>query len=161
MPGILRHDELDITDPTVVRRLIDALRSLAAERRRVHQLQVSKRYYFSVPDGPLPSCPGWYVICDESGSLYVGTAENLEKRLNSPDGSRDQFANPLRTSDSERNLIKAFHDSGVLGDLRVVVLEEPALREMLGLPAALSSRDRHNVEKTLNLFRERVIAGPA
>ena len=49
---------------------------------------------------------------------------------------------------------------GVLGDLRVVVLEEPELREMLGLPAALSDRDRHNVEKTLNLFRERVISGP-
>jgi len=157
MPGVLRHDELDITDPEVVRRLIYALRSLATKRLNVHQLHVSKRYYFSVPDGPLPSCPGWYVICDEAGSLYVGTAENLDRRLNSQDGSRDQFANPQRTNDSERNLIKAFHDSGVLGDLRVVVLEEPALREMLGVPEVLSDRDRHNVEKTLNLFRERVV----
>ena len=97
------------------------------------------------------------MIRSNGQSLYVGTAENLDNRLSSENGTRDQFANPQRTSDPERNFIKAFHDLGIIGQLTVVVIEESLLRKALGLSCELTKRDRHNVEKILNLFRESVL----
>lgn len=157
MPGRLRCDELDFNDAQVVHRVIVALRRLALAPESSYPLKVCKRYYFSVPGG-LPTGAGWYVIGDAQTSLYVGTADNLDARLNSGNGSRDQFANPQRTSDPERNFIKAFVAGGVLGPLRVTVIPESSLCAALGMAGPLTRRDRHNVEKVLNLFRERVMA---
>lgn len=156
MPGRLKSDELVLDDSDSVRALIGALGELAGEAARHHRMTVSKRYYFKVPDG-LPDTPGWYVIRSAGHSLYVGTAENLNLRLNSENGSRDQFANPKRESDSERNFIKSFSDVGVLDELWVIAIDEPALVERLQLSAPLTRRDRHNVEKVLNLFREFIL----
>ena len=157
MPGRLRCDSLDMDSPEIVQGLIATLALLAREPSSHHALEVSKRYYFKVPDGPLSSGPGWYVIRAGGRSLYVGTAENLDSRLNSENGSRDQFANPQRTSDPERNFIKALCDSGVIGPLSVAVVEEARLSDALELSCELTKRDRHNVEKILNLFRESVL----
>lgn len=157
MPGKLRFDNLDVSNPKVVTKLLDALSCLAADARNVHPLEVSKRYYFITPNGPIVPDAGWYVICNSSYPLYVGTAENLNARLNSENGSRDQFANPQRTSDPERNFIKSFRSSEVLGPLRVVVISESDLCSKTGVSAPLTKRDRENVEKVLNLFRDRVV----
>lgn len=157
MPGKLRFDSLDICDGTAVRRLLDALAALAADPRNCHALEVRKSYYFGVPQGPITSEAGWYVICHEGGPLYVGPAENLNGRLNSESGSRDNFANPQRTCDPERNFIKAFATSGILGGLSVVVISEPALCGAVDIAPPLTTRDRNNVEKMLNLFRERIV----
>lgn len=157
MPGRLRFDNLDVTSPSLVRRLLDGLTSLARDPRNRHVLEVRKRYYFAIPDGPIETGAGWYVICDSFGPLYVGIAENLNARLNSENGSRDQFANPQRTSDPERNFIKSFADRGVLNGLTVIVISEGALCSIVGAVSPLTKRDSQNVEKTLNLFRERVV----
>lgn len=161
MPGRLRCDTLDLTSPDIVRQLITVLTMIGQDPLHTHALEVSKRYYFRVPDGPLPSGPGWYVIRSKGQSLYVGTAENLDNRLNSENGTRDQFANPQRISDPERNFIKAFHDLDMIGPLTVVVIEESLLREALGFSCELTKRDRQNVEKILNLFRESVLPAQA
>lgn len=158
MPGKLRFDNLDVTNPKVVTKVLDALSGLTADARNVHSLEVSKRYYFITPNGPLVSDAGWYVICHSSHPLYVGTAENLNARLNSENGSRDQFANPQRTSDPERNFIKSYRTSGVLGPLQVVVISERAECSKAEVSAPLTKRDRENVEKALNLFREKVVS---
>jgi hypothetical protein len=158
LPGKLRFDNLDVTNSEVVTKVLDALSDLAADANNVHSLEVSKRYYFITPSGPLVSDAGWYVICHSSQSIYVGTAENLNARLNSENGSRDQFANPQRTSDPERNFIKSFRTSGILGTLRVVVISEHQLSSKVGVSCPLTKRDRENVEKVLNLFREQVVS---
>lgn len=159
MPGRLRFDALDVNDTFLVRHLRGALSSLARDPRNKHALEVRKRYYFATPNGPITSDAGWYAICDDSGPLYVGTAQNLNSRLNSENGSRDQFANPRRRSDPERNFIKALTNSGALKGLTVVVISEPALCSAMDAKAPLTRRDRYNVEKVLNLFRERTIRG--
>src|SRR5205814_639827 len=103
--------------------------------------------------------PGWYVVCDESGrALYVGTAENLNARLNSQNGSRDNFADPTRTTDSVRNFIKTFRSAGFLGVLQVLPVTESSICASLGFQCPLSKLDRCNVEKVIGLFRERVVA---
>jgi len=82
MPGRLRCDRIDLNEVEVVRRVLEVLRALALAPENTYPLSVSKRYYFSVPGG-LATGAGWYVIRDAETSLYVGTAENLDARLNS------------------------------------------------------------------------------
>ncbi|MFA4915979.1 MAG: hypothetical protein WC560_04835 [Syntrophales bacterium] len=120
MPGKLRFDHLDVRDPSKVDRLVLGLKSLAKNPQNWHPLEVKKKYYFAAPSAQLPFGPGWYVICDDMGPLYVGTAEDLNARLNSENGSRDQFANPKRENDPERNFIKSFSDQGIVKGLRII-----------------------------------------
>jgi hypothetical protein len=95
MPGRLRCDRINLNDQQAVIALLEALAKEASKRSNLHELQVQGRYYFGVSDGVAPASPGWYVICDENRRpLYVAEADNLDKRLNSRDGSRDNFANP-------------------------------------------------------------------
>jgi hypothetical protein len=120
-------------------------------------LEVVGRYYFSTPGVELPAIPGWYIICDhEQTPLYVGEATNLQNRLNSNDGSRDNFANPERSQDPARNFIKRFSSSGVLSSLCVIVIRETSICAEMGIAGPLSDIDRGNIEKVLGLFRERV-----
>ena len=119
MKGELICGAIDLNDAYVVQRLLDAARGVLAASTNWHDLAVRNKYYFSTPDGPLPCVPGWYFICDGATPLYVGQAENLNARLNSPDGSRDNFANPVRPSDPARNFVKRYSGIGVLGALRV------------------------------------------
>ncbi|MEW6375155.1 MAG: GIY-YIG nuclease family protein [Thermodesulfobacteriota bacterium] len=64
-----------------------------------------KSFYFSTP-ASLPTESGLYIILNGTSPIYVGKAEDLNKRLNTENGSRDQFANPQRSSDIEGNFIK-------------------------------------------------------
>lgn len=157
MPGRLRFDNLDVTERPRVEQLIKALSAAAQDPQSRHQLTVSKRYYFAVFEGQISSHAGWYVICTDEEPLYVGTAKNLNSRLNTENGSRDQFANPKRSSDPERNFIKSFVASGVLGSLSVITIKETEICTSLNIKSPLTRRDRHNVEKVLNLFRQRIV----
>ena len=99
--------------------------------------------------------PGWYIVLDKNKkALYVGKAENLNHRLNSEDGSRDQFANPQRTSDIARNFIKKFLDIGVFDALFLCPIDEKDFCEALKVDYPLKNVDRNNIEKIINLFRE-------
>lgn len=159
MPGRLRTDALNLSEADAIASLVAGLRGMLAESDRKYRLDVSKRYYFALPEGPITDSAGWYLIRAGTEPIYVGTAENLDARLNSENGSRDQFANPKRTSDSERNFIKAFSEAGVLTDLSVTVLPEEDLCAAIGIDCPLTKRDRHNVEKVLNIFKTRVTDG--
>lgn len=159
MPGRLRFDNIDVTERATVELLLDTLANLARDPDNRYTLEVRKRYYFAVPDGPITTDAGWYVICGGANPLYVGTGENLNARLNSENGSRDQFANPKRKSDPERNFIKAFVDASVLKALIVIVIPEPAICSAVGVTSPLTRLDRHNVEKILNLFRDVIVRG--
>jgi hypothetical protein len=158
MPGKLRCDSLDLSAKLVVKQLLYTLSSLADGSRNWHHLEVRKQYYFATPGKLLSNEAGWYIICDaDRCPIYVGIAKNLNVRLNSENGSRDNFANPQRTSDPERNFIKAFVSSGLLGSLEVLVIQETLLCSAMQMPSPLSDRDRKNIEKTINLFRERIL----
>lgn len=159
MPGRLRTDALNLSDAEAIESLVAGLRGMLAEQSKRYRLDISKRYYFAIPDGPITDSAGWYLIRARNEPIYVGTAENLNARLNSENGSRDQFANPKRASDSERNFIKAFSAAGVLTDLTVTVLPEANLCAAIGIDGPLTKRDRHNVEKVLNIFRTRLADG--
>ncbi len=157
MPGTLRCGDLDLCSPTVFTRVLEALTALVREPRNRYALQLKNRYYFAVPASSLTSEAGWYIIYGSDAlPLYVGTAENLNGRLNTENGSRDGFANPQRTSDPERNFIKAFVTAGILSSLSVVVIPESALRSRLGCDEPLSKLDRENLEKMINIFRARL-----
>lgn len=157
MPGVLRCDQIDLNQPVVADKLIGALATELVNPSHWCRLEVRGRYHFTTPDRSPPATPGWYVICDEHHRpLYAGRADNLNKRLNTPDGSRDGFANPQRDSDSARNFIKAFRSSGLLSDLAVVFITEPSICATLGLQMPLTRLDRGNVEKALGLFRDRI-----
>jgi hypothetical protein len=157
VPGTLRSGSFDLTSPSVLGGLLDALTALVKDPRNHFVLQLRDRYHFRILGVTLPETPGWYVICDPGGMpLYVGTAEDLNARLNTDNGSRDGFANPQRTSDPERNFIKAFLTAGLIKSLSVVVITEDALRQELSIEA-LDKLDRQNLEKIISIFRARLL----
>lgn len=157
MPGNLRSGSFDLASPRTLGGFLDALTVLIKDPRNNFVLQLRDRYHFRVPGATLPETPGWYIICDPAGMpLYVGTAEDLNARLNTDNGSRDGFANPQRTSDPERNFIKAFLTAGLIESLSVVVIPEEALRQRLSIDVTLSKLDRQNLEKIINIFRARL-----
>jgi len=103
--------------------------------------------------------PGWYVICDNQRTpLYVGKAGNLNYRLNSKNGTRDDFANPRRSSDSSWNFLKALRSMGYISALCVAVVREPDLLRRVGAESPLVNVDKGNVEKMLRLFAYTVVA---
>ncbi len=151
MPGILRYDRINLNDPTVVKNLKDKLKDSIKESKFYH-LHISKKYYFKL-DEEITYNPGWYVIFENKNPLYVGKTENLNSRLNTENGSRDQFANPQRTSDPERNFLKKFNDIGIFKGLTVCPINEEYLCSKMGLKFPLSDLDRNNIEKFINIFR--------
>ena len=91
-----------------------------------------------------------YVLLNGTIPLYVVVTDNLNKRLNTSNGSRDNFANQTRPSDAERNFIKKFCNTGVITALRVLIIRESSVSAN-----RLQKLDRKNVEKVLSLFRTR------
>ncbi len=156
MPGILRCDRINLNERNTVSAVVRVLTELARNESNRADLQVSGTYYFSTPSRSISPHPGWYIICDQDHrSLYAGKAENLNSRLNSRDGSRDNFANPQRCQDPVRNFIKRFLSSGVILTLYVITIPESVFCSALGVDPPLSDLDRGNVEKVLGVFRVR------
>lgn len=154
MAPSLVHESINVNERSVVDTLVSAARTVLSRAGSWHRLEVRRGRYFATPDGPLPDGPGWYVIGDRSGAArYVGEAGNLNGRLNSDQGSLDNFANSNRTSDPVRNFLKVFISNGLLGEPRVGVIEETEILSAVSVRTALSERERCNVEKVLDVFR--------
>jgi len=151
MPGKVRCNKIDLNDKTVV---VKVLKALADVEKRCYDLMVYDQYYFRIKGGDVPTESGWYVILDNKDlPLYVGEAKDLNNRLNTNDGSRDNFANPQRQSDPERNFIKKFNQIGVIPELKVSIITERGLATKLGIHDKLPDLDRKNIEKIINLYR--------
>jgi hypothetical protein len=84
----------------------------------------------------------------------LGKAYDLNKRLNTNNGSTDNFASRGRGFDPERNFIKKFAELNILSNLRVCVIKEKDVCSELNInPNALTDLDRGNIEKLINIFR--------
>ena len=92
--GTLKCGSVDFNDPHVVNTMRQRLQQVISNPQSYYTLAHTNGYYFSTPAGPLPNESGWYVILDEAIPIYMGKAVNLNNRLNSQNGSRDQFADP-------------------------------------------------------------------
>lgn len=156
MPGILRCDKINLNRPEIVNSLKNNLREII-KHSKIYDLEISKKYYFKLIVKILEN-PGWYIIFEEKNPLYVGKAENLNSRLNSENGSRDQFANPQRKSDPERNFLKKFRDIGIFEKLRVCPIDEAVFCKKMDLEFPLSDVDRNNIEKFINIMKPFLLA---
>ncbi len=118
-------------------------------------LRFKPGFYFSAPPGTaFPSEGGWYIILAGRTPVYVGQADDLNSRLNSNQGSLDNFAKKDRTSDAERNFLKRFAEIGLILDLRVCLITRAALSSGLNIPASTFAKvDVDNIEKVLNILR--------
>jgi len=155
--GVVRTDALDVSTAEAIQRLLEALEHLLNSREFRAQLIVHDLAHFRTVGGQVPALPGWYVICDADDlPLYVGTANDLNGRLNTDSGSRDNFRNTKRQSDPQRNFLKAFHTCGHIASLHAVMVTEGALRSSLGMSVPLTARDRQSVEKVISIFRARL-----
>jgi len=143
-----------LNDIQVVRRLLDGLRSVVKGSSSYYDLKFKPQYYMETPGGCPPEEAGWYVILEANNPLYVGKADDLAARLNSSQGSTDNFAKAARDSDPERNMIKKFDEAGLFQHLRVCVITEHQLLRTLNVDRRMvSDLDRGNIEKLLNIFR--------
>ncbi len=119
-----------------------------------YPLSFKPPYYFEVPAGSIPSESGWYIILEGKKPLYAGKADDLNKRLNTNNGSIDNFANRRRGFDPERNFIKKFIELNIFSNLKVCVIKEKDVCSKLSInPNDLSDLDRGNIEKLINIFR--------
>ncbi|MEW6066786.1 MAG: GIY-YIG nuclease family protein [Nitrospirota bacterium] len=125
--GTLKCGNVDFNDPQMANAVRQGIQHVLNDPTNYYALAHANDYYFSTPAGPLTNESGWYVILDGKIPIYVGKAENLDNRLNTQNGSRDQFANPQRSSDIERNFIKKYTELGIIHNLRVCLIKETAL----------------------------------
>lgn len=145
---------MDLNDPKIVLAIISAAQTELNKSGSYFTLQHSLPYYFSTPGHNLTTDPGWYIVLEDKTPIYVGEAQNLNVRLNTPNGSCDNFGRKARTSDSQRNFLKRFSDVKLLANLRVAILSQPNLITAANLNANLfADMDRKNIEKVLNIHR--------
>lgn len=145
--GILKCGNIDFNDTKQIQALQIKIQRILEDPANYEPLNHTNSYYFSTPV-PLSAESGWYIILNGTLPIYVGKAEDLNKRLNTENGSRDQFANPQRSSDIERNFIKKYTELGAIQPLRVCIITESSL----SIPN-LTDLDRSNMEKHLNIWR--------
>lgn len=126
---MLKTDAVNVNDPEGVRTLLAGFAEFVSDRGHYRPLKVKNGAYFSTLPDALPTEAGWYVIVAGGRPVYVGEADSLNARLNSDNGSRDNFMNPQRPSDSERNFVKKLSDAGLLPKLEVWFVTEKDLSE--------------------------------
>ena len=154
MHGQLVCDRVNINDRAVVSAILRTAMLELRQPSNWHTLSVHGVDQFRTSVTEPPAAPGWYIITELSTTpLYVGEAENLDRRLNSATGSLDNFNNSKRMSDPVRNFLKYFVLTGILEGLRVGVVREAAVLAALALDLELSKHDRCNIEKLLGIFR--------
>ena len=152
--GTLKCGRVNLNNKNVVKSLLDAIDRLVQIPSSYYLLKFEPEYYFEIVGAQLPSERGWYIILEGKKPIYVGKADNLNVRLNTNNGSIDNFANKSRSSDSERNFIKKFNEMKIFKHLRVCIIKESELCSKLNInPEELSDLDRGNIEKTINIFR--------
>ncbi len=111
-------------------------------------LEYKEPYYFSILHQNFTRESGWYIILCNSNPIYVGFAGDLNKRLNTDDGSRDNFGNPGKRSYSQRNFLKKYMELHILESPVVCIVRT----HQLGYEG-LTGLDRKNIEKHLNIWR--------
>ena len=153
--GTLKVGALDFNEVQTVEAVRTAIAEIASRAESYRCLRFKSPNYFSAIGSGLPSEPGWYIILNGRQPLYVGKTDNLDGRLNTDDGSRDQFGDPTRTSDPVRNFIKKFIEIGAVERPRVCIVRRSELAAALGMPESqLSKLDAGNIEKVINLTRD-------
>jgi hypothetical protein len=152
--GILVADQIDLNDVNVVNKLRLAIQNLINNPSRYYPLRFKSLYYFEIPNASLPPTKGWYIILDGTVPIYAGKANDLNARLNTNNGSIDNFANKTRASDSKRNFIKKFDELNIFRELRVCIIQERELfSEFASNPTELTDLDRTNIEKIIDIFK--------
>ena len=152
--GTLKVGRINLNNLETIRELTNAIDRLIQIHSSYYTLSFKVQYYFVTPDGLLPTEKGWYILLDSKKPLYVGKAGDLNARLNTNNGSIDNFANEKRASDLERNFIKKFDELGIVDNLRVCIILEKNLCLELGLKQTdLTDLDRGNIEKIVDIFR--------
>ncbi len=145
--------QINLNDAKVLDRVLSVLRGLAASPEHYRSLRVKNGLYFEATDRTLPSQPGWYVLLVGTIPVYAGQADNLDYRLNSKNGSLDNFANSTRKWDAERNFVKKLCDIGVFPELRTWFVTAAEFAQEVGVAFPLSELDTNNVEKFIDLHR--------
>ncbi len=153
MRGELICGLIDLNNTAVMSRVLDAARDALALQTSWHKIAVRNTYYLSTPEDRVPRTPGWYFICDSAAPLYVGEAEDLNARLNSPNGSLDGFAYSKRRQDPTRNFLKRCVTVGMISEIQVGVVTEAQITDAVEVHSRLGKLDRRNVEKLFGLFR--------
>jgi len=151
--GTLKVNKIDLNNVNVMNDLKSTIQKLINMSCYYYSLRFKSSYYFQVPNGLPPSEKGWYIILNGKTPIYVGKADNLNARLNTDNGSIDNFANSNRDFDLERNFIKKFAELGIFKELRVCILLEKELKKKLPNLNNLTDLDRANIEKLINIFR--------
>lgn len=152
--GTLIVNQINLNDRNMVNRLRSAIQKFIGSPSSYYFLKFKPQYYFEIPNGPLPSERGWYIVLGDRTPIYVGKTLDLNARLNTNNRSIDNFANQGRASDSERNFIKKFDELSIFKGLRLCIIREKELCSELGLdPSNLTDLDRGNMEKFINIFR--------
>ena len=154
--GTLKVGTLDFNKPGTFGAIRNAIAELARPAGFLSWASGSRGpYYFQVTGSQLPNEAGWYIILDGTQPLYVGKADNLDARLNTNDGSRDNFGNNKRQSDAERNFIKRFIEIGVIATPRVCIIRRSELAAAVQISEdRLTDTDAGNIEKIINLMRD-------
>jgi len=152
--GTLIVGYLDFNNASTCNDLLKAVLNLKNNRSLYFQLDFKSNFYFKIINGPISPDGGWYIILNDGKPIYVGQAENLNRRLNSNNGSLDNYAHKTRKFDSERNFIKKVIEIRVITNTKVFIIPDPILcGEMCINPGNLLKIDRDNIEKLLNIFR--------
>ncbi len=152
--GVLKIGVLNLNDTIVVNKLVSIIKQLVRNETSYFGLKFRPSYYFKVLDGTLPQERGWYIILDETRPIYVGQADNLNSRLNTNHGSSDNWASSKRASDDKKNFIKKFNEIDLFTHLRVCIIPENKLCELLAIDSTkLTKLDRDNVEKVIDIYR--------
>ena len=155
--GTLKVGALDFNEAQTLEAVRAAIAEIASRVESYRGLRFKSPYYFEITGSRPPSEPGWYIILDGRQPLYVGKTKNLDTRLNTDNGSRDQFGDPTRPSDAERNFIKKFIEIGAIEAPRVCIVRRSELAAALGMPESrLSKLDAGNIEKIIHLIRDRI-----
>jgi hypothetical protein len=145
----LKCGTIDFNDTNKIQELQTKIQSILDESKNYYPLNHTKNFYFSTPVR-LPEEAGWYIILDGILPIYVGKAKDLNARLNTDNGSLDNFNNSNRSSDPERNFIKKYTELGLIQNLRVCIITESSLEIN---KEELNDKDRDNIEKHLNIWR--------
>ena len=145
----LECDQIDLNDPAFVNALDVTLKKIV-NQSKLYDLHVENKLYFKL-DEKITTDPGWYLIFSIANRLYVGKADDLNFRLNTRNGSLDNFANSEGPKNQRRNFIKKLYDIGYFKEMKVLLIDELTFCTKMKLESPLSDLDRQNIEKFIDV----------
>ena len=145
----LKCDQIVLNDPAFVNALDVTLKKIV-NQSKLYDLHVENKLYFKL-DEKITTDPGWYLIFSIANRLYVGKADDLNGRLNTHNGSLDNFANSKGPKNNHRNFIKKLYDIGYFKEMKVLLIDELTLCTKMKLESPLSDLDRQNIEKFIDV----------